>query len=94
LKVEYLQVCFSHLVQERLLSPASRRVYLHGIRFLYLQVLRYSGRCPCGRFPGSFQVVEGKAVLSILLAVSNVILGWQWHGHADRCSKRSYGAGS
>jgi hypothetical protein len=49
---------------------------------------------PCGRFPGSFQVVEGKAVLSILLAVSNVILGWQWHGHADLCSKRSYRAGS
>jgi len=39
LKVEDLQVYFNYLVQERSLSPASCRVYLHGIRFLYLHIL-------------------------------------------------------
>ncbi|SDK76191.1 site-specific integrase, partial [Billgrantia gudaonensis] len=34
-----LQRFFNHLVQERGLSAASCRVYLHGVRFLYLQVL-------------------------------------------------------
>jgi len=29
-------------VQERSLSPASCRVYLHGIRFLYLKVLHWA----------------------------------------------------
>jgi integrase/recombinase XerD len=41
LKVEDLQVFFNYLVQERSLSPASCRVYLHGIRFLYLKVLHW-----------------------------------------------------
>lgn len=36
-----LQRFFDHLAQARSLSPASCRVYLHGIRFLYLQVLRW-----------------------------------------------------
>ena len=42
LKVEDLQVYFNYLVQERSLSPASCRVYLHGIRFLYLKVLHWA----------------------------------------------------
>jgi site-specific recombinase XerD len=42
LKVEDLQVFFNYLVQERSLSPASCRVYLHGIRFLYLKVLHWA----------------------------------------------------
>lgn len=36
-----LQRFFHHLVQERGLSAASCRVYLHGVRFLYLQVLHW-----------------------------------------------------
>ncbi|MEQ5802387.1 site-specific integrase [Halomonas sp. H10-9-1] len=36
-----LQRFFNHLVQERGLSAASCRVYLHGVRFLYLQVLHW-----------------------------------------------------
>lgn len=35
-----LQGYFTHLVQERGLSPASCRVHLHGVRFLYIQVLQ------------------------------------------------------
>jgi integrase/recombinase XerD len=42
LKVEDLQVFYNYLVQERSLSPASCRVYLHGIRFLYLKVLHWA----------------------------------------------------
>ncbi|MFT6907866.1 MAG: integrase/recombinase XerD [Oleiphilaceae bacterium] len=42
MKVEDLQVFFNYLVQERSLSPASCRVYLHGIRFLYLKVLHWA----------------------------------------------------
>lgn len=42
LKVDDLQAYFNYLVQERSLSPASCRVYLHGIRFLYLQVLHWA----------------------------------------------------
>jgi len=42
LKVEDLHVFFNYLVQERSLSPASCRVYLHGIRFLYLKVLHWA----------------------------------------------------
>lgn len=41
LNVEQLQGFFNHLVQERGLSPASCRLYLNGIRFLYLQVLQW-----------------------------------------------------
>lgn len=41
LDVAELQVYFNHLVQERGLSGASCRLYLHGIRFLYLQVLKW-----------------------------------------------------
>jgi len=52
------------------------------------------GRCPYCRLPEPFQVVAGKTTLSIRLTVPNLILGWQWHGHADRCSKRSYRADS
>ena len=40
--MEDLQVFFNYLVQERSLSPASCRVYLHGIRFLYLKVLHWA----------------------------------------------------
>ena len=36
-----LQAYFNHLVQERDLSAATCRVHLHGIRFLYLQVLKW-----------------------------------------------------
>ncbi|MDR5892815.1 MULTISPECIES: site-specific integrase [Halomonas] len=36
-----LQRFFNHLVQERGLSAASCRVYLHGVRFLYLHVLHW-----------------------------------------------------
>lgn len=39
--VDELQVFFNHLAQERNLSPASCRLYLNGIRFLYLQVLKW-----------------------------------------------------
>lgn len=41
LSVGELQVFFNYLVQERSLSPTSCRLYLHGIRFLYLQVLQW-----------------------------------------------------
>ena len=39
LSTDDLQHFFNHLVQERGLSAASCRVYLHGVRFLYLHVL-------------------------------------------------------
>ena len=42
LKVDDLQAYFNYLVQERSLSPASCRLYLHGIRFLYLKVLNWA----------------------------------------------------
>jgi len=42
LGAEELQRYFTHLVQERGLAPASCRVHLHGVRFLYLQVLKGS----------------------------------------------------
>lgn len=42
LAVGDLQTYFNYLVQERALAPASCRLYLHGIRFLYLQVLHWS----------------------------------------------------
>ncbi|GGC76489.1 tyrosine-type recombinase/integrase [Marinobacter halophilus] len=42
LQVEDLQTYFNYLVQERSLAPASCRLYLHGIRFLYLQVLHWA----------------------------------------------------
>jgi integrase len=41
LNTDDLQRFFHHLVQERGLSAASCRVYLHGVRFLYLQVLHW-----------------------------------------------------
>ncbi|MCK0716480.1 tyrosine-type recombinase/integrase [Chromohalobacter sarecensis] len=41
LNTDDLQHFFHHLVQERGLSAASCRVYLHGVRFLYLQVLHW-----------------------------------------------------
>lgn len=41
IKVAELQSYFDHLVQDRDLSPASCRVYLNGIRFLFLQVLEW-----------------------------------------------------
>lgn len=41
LDVRQLQRFFDHLAQERSLSPASCRLYLNGIRFLYLQVLQW-----------------------------------------------------
>jgi site-specific recombinase XerD len=37
-----LQAYFLYLVKERQLSPATRRLYLNGIRFFYLQVLGWS----------------------------------------------------
>ena len=42
LNVAQLQGFFEHLVQERGLAPASCRLYLNGIRFLYLQVLHWT----------------------------------------------------
>jgi len=42
LQVVDLQTYFNYLVQERSLAPASCRLYLHGIRFLYLQVLHWA----------------------------------------------------
>lgn len=39
--VDELQGFFDHLARERNLSPASCRLYLNGIRFLYLQVLQW-----------------------------------------------------
>ncbi|MCP5011444.1 MAG: site-specific integrase, partial [Aestuariibacter sp.] len=39
LQVSQIQAYFNYLVQERGLCGASCRMYLHGIRFLYLQVL-------------------------------------------------------
>jgi site-specific recombinase XerD len=39
LRIEDLRVYFEHLATERSLSGASCRLFLHGIRFLYLQVL-------------------------------------------------------
>jgi site-specific recombinase XerD len=41
LDVAELQAWFNHLAQERGLSGASCRLYLHAIRFLYLQVLKW-----------------------------------------------------
>ncbi|PSF13230.1 tyrosine-type recombinase/integrase [Marinobacter shengliensis] len=41
LEVDDLQTYFNYLVQERSLAPASCRLYLHGIRFLFLQVLHW-----------------------------------------------------
>ncbi len=41
LQVDQIQTYFVHLVQERGLSSASCRLYLNGIRFLYLQVLHW-----------------------------------------------------
>jgi site-specific recombinase XerD len=41
LDVAELQAWFNHLAQERGLSGASCRLYLHGVRFLYLQVLQW-----------------------------------------------------
>ena len=42
LRVEDLQRFFDYLVQERGLSAASCRIYLHVIRFLYIKVLHWS----------------------------------------------------
>lgn len=41
LDTDELQVFFNHLAQERKLSAASCRLYLNGIRFLYVQVLKW-----------------------------------------------------
>lgn len=41
LAVSELQAYFNHLAQQRHLSAASCRLYLNGIRFLYLQVLQW-----------------------------------------------------
>ena len=41
LEVGELQRFFDHLAQERSLSPATCRLYLNAVRFLYLQVLRW-----------------------------------------------------
>lgn len=41
LSLAQLQGFFDHLVQERDLAPASCRLYLNGIRFFYLQVLKW-----------------------------------------------------
>ena len=41
LSTDDLQHFFNHLVQERGLSAASFRVYLHGVQFLYLHVLQW-----------------------------------------------------
>ena len=42
LKTDHLQEYFLDLVKHRGLSPASCRLYLNGIRFLYLQVLEWA----------------------------------------------------
>ncbi len=39
LEVDDIQAYFGHLVRERGLASASCRLYLNGIRFLYLQLL-------------------------------------------------------
>lgn len=41
LGVAELQCFFDHLAQQRALSPASCRLYLNAVRFLYLQVLQW-----------------------------------------------------
>lgn len=41
LHAEHIQTYFNYLVQERAICGASCRMYLHGIRFLYLQVLHW-----------------------------------------------------
>jgi len=41
LEIGELQCFFDHLAQERSLSPASCRLYLNAVRFLYLQVLQW-----------------------------------------------------
>lgn len=41
LAVGELQAYFNYLAQERHLAPASCRLYLNGVRFLYLQVLKW-----------------------------------------------------
>ena len=40
--IDELRDWFLYLVKERHLSPASCRLYLNGLRFLYLQVLKQS----------------------------------------------------
>lgn len=42
LNTEHIQAYFLYLVKQRQLSPASCRLYLNGIRFLYLQVLGWT----------------------------------------------------
>ena len=42
LNAEQIQAYFLHLVKQRQLSPATCRLYLNGIRFLYLQVLGWN----------------------------------------------------
>ncbi len=42
LNAEQIQAYFLYLVKQRQLSPASCRLYLNGIRFLYLQVLGWN----------------------------------------------------
>jgi site-specific recombinase XerD len=42
LDTDKLQVYFNHLAQERELSAATCRLYLNAVRFLYLQVLKWS----------------------------------------------------
>ena len=41
LSLEQLQAFFKYLALERALSPASCRLYLNGVRFFYLQVLKW-----------------------------------------------------
>lgn len=75
LGVEELQRYFTHLVQERGLAPASCRVHLHGVRFLYLQVLKWPSfevelvvpKCP-QRIP---ELLTREEVRRILQACAN-----------------------
>lgn len=75
LGVEELQRYFNHLAQQRGLAAASCRVHLHGVRFLYLQVLKWPAfdielvvpKCP-QRIP---ELLTREEVRRILCACDN-----------------------
>jgi len=75
LETQQIQEYFLYLVKERHLSPASCRLYLNGIRFLYLQVLGWSAFDIVIHTPKRAQripeLLSREEVAHILLACSN-----------------------
>ncbi len=75
LKHQDIQTFFNHLVQERKLAAASCRLYLHGIRFLYLNVLGWQSFDVPVVFPKKPQripeLLNRSEVRAIVAAISN-----------------------